>query len=104
MFGVRSLRKFDTKAIVRPNASPGQGNPIVFPKPSYVFSTYLLDHKLTGRVSWIQLMSAFFPLDPGTLEITHQDAKQIGASVAGRYQSTTPYHYICIDDFLPLEI
>lgn len=49
-------------------------------------------------------MSAFFPLDPETLEIKQQMAKEIGSSVAADYQSTTPYHYTCIDDFLPLEI
>jgi Rps23 Pro-64 3,4-dihydroxylase Tpa1-like proline 4-hydroxylase len=49
-------------------------------------------------------MSAFFPLDPETLEITHQDAKELGNSIAERYQSTTPYHYTCVDDFLPPEI
>jgi Rps23 Pro-64 3,4-dihydroxylase Tpa1-like proline 4-hydroxylase len=49
-------------------------------------------------------MSAFFPLDPETLTITHQQAKELGASIAGDYQSKTPYHYTCVDDFLPLEI
>jgi len=49
-------------------------------------------------------MSAFFPLDPETLSITHQQAKEIGASIAEDYQSKTPYHYTCVDNFLPLEI
>lgn len=49
-------------------------------------------------------MSAFLPLDPETLEIEHKKAKEIGASVAADYQSKTPYHHICIDDFLPIEI
>lgn len=44
------------------------------------------------------------PLDPKTLQITHQDAKAIGASLATDYQSKEPYHYTCVDDFLPLEI
>ena len=49
-------------------------------------------------------MSAFFPLDPETLTIPHQKAKEIGDSIAADYQSKTPYHYTCVDDFLPLEI
>lgn len=49
-------------------------------------------------------MSPFFPLDPETLEITHQEAKELGSSLAAEYQSKTPYHYTCVDNFLPLEI
>lgn len=49
-------------------------------------------------------MSAFYPLDPKTLEISSQKAKDLGTSMAADYQSKTPYHYTCIDDFLPLEI
>ena len=49
-------------------------------------------------------MSAFLPLDPETLTITHQEAKKIGASIAEDYQSKTPYHYTCVDNFLPPEI
>ncbi len=49
-------------------------------------------------------MSSFVPIDPETLEITHQKAKELGASLAAEYQSKTPYHYICVDNFLPLEI
>lgn len=49
-------------------------------------------------------MSAFFPLDPETLSIPHQQAKEIGASIAEDYQSKTPYHYTCVDNFLPLEV
>ncbi len=49
-------------------------------------------------------MSAFFPLDPESLTISHQDAKEIGNSIAEDYQSKTPYHYTCVDNFLPLEI
>ena len=49
-------------------------------------------------------MTAFFPFDPETLTITHQQAKKIGSSIAQEYQSKTPYHYTCIDNFLPLEI
>lgn len=49
-------------------------------------------------------MSPFVPLDPETLEITHQQAKEIGASLAADYQSKTPYHYTCVDNFLPIEV
>jgi hypothetical protein len=45
------------------------------------------------------IMSPFFPIDPETLEIRHQKAKEVGVSVATDYQSKTPYHYVCIDDF-----
>ncbi len=46
-------------------------------------------------------MTAFFPLDPETLTIPQQEAKEIGTSVAAEYQSKSPYHYGCIDNFLP---
>lgn len=49
-------------------------------------------------------MPFFFPVDPKTLEIKQKKAKELGSSVAVEYQSRTPYHYTCIDDFLPLEI
>ena len=49
-------------------------------------------------------MSSFVPIDPETLEISLQKAKEAGASRAEDYQSKTPYHYGCIDNFLPLEI
>lgn len=49
-------------------------------------------------------MSVVFPIDPETLEISHQKAKEVGASIAENYQSKKPYHYTCIDNFLPLEI
>lgn len=49
-------------------------------------------------------MPSFFPIDPETLTITHQQAKEIGRSIAADYQSKTPYHYTCVDNFLPPEI
>ena len=49
-------------------------------------------------------MTPFFPLDPEMLTITPQEAKDVGAGVATEYQSKSPYHHICIDDFLPAEI
>lgn len=53
---------------------------------------------------WLLMMSHFLPLDPNSLELKQQDAKALGASLAADYQSKTPYHYTCIDDFLPQEI
>jgi len=50
------------------------------------------------------VMSAFFPIDPETLAIKHQDAKAAGLSISEGYQSTTPYHYTCVDNFLPSAI
>lgn len=44
------------------------------------------------------------PLDVDTLSISHQDAKAVGTSLAQDYQSKSPYHYTCVDDFLPPEI
>lgn len=49
-------------------------------------------------------MTAFIPMDAETLSLSHQTAKELGASIAEEYQSKTPYHYTCVDNFLPLEI
>lgn len=49
-------------------------------------------------------MSAFFPIDPETLTIRQQDAKEAGLSIAEDYQSKSPYHYASVDDFLPAGI
>ncbi len=49
-------------------------------------------------------MAPFYPIDPKTLEISHQVAKEIGATLAHDYQSKSPYHYTCVDNFLPIEI
>ncbi|WP_400083912.1 2OG-Fe(II) oxygenase [Yoonia sp. R78084] len=49
-------------------------------------------------------MSSFLPIDPETLSFDHGATKEIGASLAADYQSKTPYHYICVDNFLPLEM
>lgn len=46
-------------------------------------------------------MTAFFPFDEETLTISHQQAKELGASIAQDYQSKSPYHYTSVDDFLP---
>lgn len=48
--------------------------------------------------------TAAFPFDPAELTIDTATAKEIGAKYAAEYQSGTPYHHICIDDFLPMEV
>lgn len=50
------------------------------------------------------IMTAAFPLDPKELLIDTKSAKEIGASYADSYQSGVPYHHICIDNFLPMEV
>lgn len=50
------------------------------------------------------VMTAAFPMDPKTLLIDTKLAKEIGASHAAAYQSAEPYHHICIDNFLPMDV
>lgn len=50
------------------------------------------------------LSNVVFPLDPETLSISHQQAKEIGTRLASSYQGKSPYNYGCFDNFLPLEI
>lgn len=45
-----------------------------------------------------------FNLDPENLNINLKDAEETGLSFAREYQSGKPFHYICIDDFLPIRI
>jgi len=49
-------------------------------------------------------MTVAYPLDPKELGLDTAKAKEIGASFAERYQSAEPYHHICIDNFLPMEV
>jgi Rps23 Pro-64 3,4-dihydroxylase Tpa1-like proline 4-hydroxylase len=49
-------------------------------------------------------MSGALLIDPETLDFDRDAAKQLGTSLAEDYQSKTPYHYICVDNFLPPEI
>ncbi|KQI73348.1 proline hydroxylase [Loktanella sp. 5RATIMAR09] len=49
-------------------------------------------------------MSSALLIDPETLDFDREAAKQLGTSLAQDYQSKTPYHYICVDNFLPPEI
>lgn len=44
-----------------------------------------------------------FPFSPDLTAKT-AETKALGASFAERYQSAKPYHHICIDNFLPMEI
>lgn len=44
------------------------------------------------------------PIDPKDLTLTAEQATEIGKSYAEKYQSGQPYHHICIDDFLPMEV
>lgn len=45
-----------------------------------------------------------YAIDPDTLYIPPRDAAEIGVRFAARYQSGKPYHYICIDNFLPISV
>ncbi|MDA8586933.1 2OG-Fe(II) oxygenase [Rhodobacteraceae bacterium] len=49
-------------------------------------------------------MTAKFPIDPNQLALETSSAKTFGAEYAETYQGAAPYHHICIDDFLPMEI
>ena len=44
------------------------------------------------------------PIDPTELTLDTATAKKLGAAFAEKYQSGKPYHYIGIDNFLPMEI
>lgn len=47
---------------------------------------------------------SFMPFDPEHLTLDPAAAKTLGEEKAAQYQSGEPYHHICIDDFLPMEI
>lgn len=49
-------------------------------------------------------MTTAYPMDPKQLGLDTAKAKEIGASFAERYQSAEPFHHICIDNFLPMEV
>lgn len=44
------------------------------------------------------------PIDPETLLISADEAREFGRSVAESYRSKTPYPYGCFDNFMPPEI
>ncbi|MEM1159304.1 MAG: 2OG-Fe(II) oxygenase [Pseudomonadota bacterium] len=45
-----------------------------------------------------------YKIDPETLYLPAKEAAQAGAQFAEQYQSGKPFHYIGIDNFMPLEI
>ncbi len=45
-----------------------------------------------------------YAVDPKTLYIPPKEAAERGKTYAAQYQSGKPFHYIGIDNFLPLEI
>ncbi|KIC40588.1 proline hydroxylase [Ruegeria sp. ANG-R] len=45
-----------------------------------------------------------FPINSESLTIPTATAKEIGARYADDYQSGKPYHHICIDNFLPMDV
>jgi hypothetical protein len=48
--------------------------------------------------------SPVYPIDPETLGLDAAAARSIGEAHAAAYQSGTPYHHICLDNFLPVEV
>ena len=50
------------------------------------------------------MTDAFLPIDPDALTLETATAKTLGSEKAGIYQSGTPYHHICIDNFLPMPV
>lgn len=50
------------------------------------------------------MSEAVYPLDPETLYMHYNDAKQIGDRLAPQYQGKQPYDYACFDNFLPQEV
>lgn len=49
-------------------------------------------------------MSNIFPLDPEQLNADISQAESAGKALAEQYQSAEPFHHICVDNFLPLEV
>jgi len=45
-----------------------------------------------------------YPVDTESLYLPPKEAAKIGKKYTHEYRSGKPYHHICIDDFLPLEI
>lgn len=45
-----------------------------------------------------------YPIDPETLLTKSAEAKALGQAHAHAYQSGEPYHYTCIDNFLPTSV
>lgn len=49
-------------------------------------------------------VEAAYPLDPKTLYVPPKVAVEAGKQYTAQYQAGKPYHYIGIDNFLPLEV
>ena len=50
------------------------------------------------------MTNPIMPIDAKALTLETAKAKAIGAQFAEKYQSGQPYHHICLDNFLPMEI
>ena len=50
------------------------------------------------------MMSVAYPIDTNSLLLDTKTAREIGKGFADRYQSAEPYHHICVDNFLPMEV
>lgn len=49
-------------------------------------------------------MTPIIPIDPNQLTFETAEAKTIGQTHAAKYQSGEPFHHICLDNFLPMEV
>ena len=49
-------------------------------------------------------MTNILPLNPEDLTLETAAAKELGAQYAAQYQSGEPYHHICLDNFLPMDV
>lgn len=49
-------------------------------------------------------MTPIIPIDPNQLTFDNAEAKAIGEKYAAQYQSGEPYHHICLDNFLPMDV
>jgi len=49
-------------------------------------------------------MTEILPIDPNQLTFETAQAKAIGEKYADQYQSGEPYHHICLDNCLPMDV
>jgi hypothetical protein len=50
------------------------------------------------------MTNPILPIDAKDLTLETAAVKALGAQYAEKYQSAQPYHHICIDNFLPMEV
>lgn len=50
------------------------------------------------------MSDAIYPMDPDSLLVGTNAARELGQKYAKSYQSGKPYHHICIDNFLPTPV